>query len=114
VGLCGEFALNSPSACSAQCTFTEIGALQCSPSGSCTCVDGFGQVEGDFPCSGEIRRTCSLQEYRDCGVLSVDCVHVVNDGIALPTLTPLAGRPTRTLAESHDWRILSTCHVTDR
>ena len=36
-------------------------------------------------------------------------VHVVNDGVALPTLTPLAGAPTRTLAASRDWRILSTC-----
>jgi hypothetical protein len=36
-------------------------------------------------------------------------VHKLNDGVALPTLTPLAGAPVQTLAASRDWRIVSTC-----
>ena len=36
-------------------------------------------------------------------------VHVVSNGVALPTLLPLAGAPVRTLAASPDWRIVTTC-----
>jgi hypothetical protein len=36
-------------------------------------------------------------------------VHTTNHAPALPTLSVLAGRPTRTLAFTRDWRIVTTC-----